>query len=260
MVSSKLKILIITLLVIGASAVSTNAYADNSTGYHWARTTNPFTLELGNNLTGNWSSYLALTAKEWSRSTVLDTIVVGGRTTVKNCDPILGRVEVCNNKYGLNGWVGLATIHVEGEHVTQATIKLNETYFKTGKYNTPEWKRLVLCQEIGHVLGLDHQDESFSNENLGTCMDYTDLPATNMSPNAHDYATLEGIYGHLDPVSTTMSFPSKVRGSEIDHNDKKTWGKAIQESKDGKETLFVKETQNGKIFTHVTWSVEEAQN
>ena len=53
--------------------------------------------------------------------------------------------------------------------------EVNDTYFNTAKYNTPVWRNLVMCQEVGHTLGLDHQDEIFDNVNLGTCMDYTNI-------------------------------------------------------------------------------------
>jgi hypothetical protein len=45
----------------------------------------------------------------------------------------------------------------------------------------------VSCQEVGHTLGLDHQDENFNNANLGTCMDYKNNQSTNQHPNKHDY-------------------------------------------------------------------------
>ncbi len=50
-----------------------------------------------------------------------------------------------------------------------------------------------MCQEVGHTLGLDHQDEVFDNPNLETCMDYTNDPSTNQHPNAHDYDQLATI-------------------------------------------------------------------
>ena len=57
---------------------------------------------------------------------------------------------------------------------------------------------LVSCQEGGHTLGLDHQDENFNNANLGTCMDYTKNPSTNQHPNKHDYDQLLSTYSHFD--------------------------------------------------------------
>ena len=58
------------------------------------------------------------------------------------------------------------------------------------------------CQEVGHTLGLDHEDENFNNANLGTCMGYTKSPSTNQHPNKHDYDQLLSIYSHLTTDST----------------------------------------------------------
>lgn len=103
---------------------------------------------------------------DWSKSTVLNTTVVAGSTNPKNCKGVSGRVEVCNSTYGNNGWLGIASISVTGgTHITQGTVKLNDTYFNTARYNTPAWRNLVTCQEVGHTFGLDHQDENFDNAN-----------------------------------------------------------------------------------------------
>ena len=47
-------------------------------GYHWARTSNPFTLKLGDNLTAPWDQSLATASADWSLSSVLDTTIVIG--------------------------------------------------------------------------------------------------------------------------------------------------------------------------------------
>src|SRR5512145_2379189 len=172
--------------------------------YHWARTSNPFTLKLGDNVSRVWDAYLTTTSSDWSPSAVLDTtIVTGSNPWPKNCKPVSGRVEVCNASYGNNGWLGIAQIWVNGDHITQGVTKLNDYYFNTAPYNTPAWRNQVMCQEVGHTFGLDHQDENFTNANLHTCMDYTNDSSTNQHPNQHDYEELETIYAHLD-ASTTV--------------------------------------------------------
>jgi hypothetical protein len=176
-------------------------------GYHWARTANPFTLKLGDNVTTAWDSILATSSSDWSKSSVLDTNVVGGNSN-KKCKPTSGQVEVCNSNYGRKGWLGIASVWVDSDsHITQGTVKLNDTYFKkTSKYNKPEWRKLLSCQEVGHTLGLDHQDDNFDNTNLGTCMDYASNPLgppDDEHPNQHDYDELNTIYSHLD-TSTTI--------------------------------------------------------
>lgn len=231
-----------------------SASADHSWGgYHWARTSNPFTIKLGDNLTSNWDAYLSTTSADWSLSSVLDTTVVPGMTTAKRCRAATGRVEVCNALYGNNGWLGIAQIWATGGHITQGVVKLNDTYFKTAKYNTPAWKNLVMCQEVGHTFGLDHQDEDFANTPLGTCMDYSNDPTLNQHPNQHDYDELAAIYAHLDGVTTAgQVVVGKANG---DFHNRSEWGKQIKNN--GHVAVFERTLENGnKVVTHVIWAQE----
>src|SRR5215208_177371 len=53
--------------LIALVAFSSDAQANHSWGnYHWARTSNPFNLPLGDNVTLAWGSYLGTTATDWS--------------------------------------------------------------------------------------------------------------------------------------------------------------------------------------------------
>lgn len=225
-------------------------------GYHWARTSNPFNLALGENLSSTWAPILTTTSTDWSQSSVLDTTIIAGSTTPRRCRPTSGRVEVCNATYGYNGWLGVAQIWASGLHITQATVKLNDSYFNTPTYNTTAWRNLVSCQEVGHTLGLDHQDENFNNANLGTCMDYTNDPSTNQHPNQHDYDELVTIYGHTDStttVSTITPMPAAMLNGEF--ATPAEWGKHLRTSRDGHESVYVRDFGNGhKVFTFVTWA------
>ena len=250
-----------------------SASADHSWGnYHWARTSNPFTLKLGDNLSTAWDPYLVTASSDWSKSTVLDTTIVAGGAKSKNCRPTSGRVEVCNGTYGNNGWLGLAQIWASGNHITQGTTKMNDTYFNTSTYNTPAWKQLVVCQEVAHTFGLDHQDENFDNANLGTCMDYTSNPSTNQHPNQGDYDQLLCIYdpayagrtlststhsctgtGHLDSTTTIGAMPPGFANANV--NAIENWGEKVDDN--GQTALFVRDFGNGfKIFTFVIWATE----
>lgn len=222
--------------------------------YHWARTSNPFTLKLGDNVSSTWDSYLATTSADWSVSSVLDTTIVAGLAG-RNCKAKLGRVEVCNAKYGNNGWLGIAQIWINSTgHITQGTAKMNDTYFNTPTYNTAAWKNLVMCQEVAHAFGLNHQDETFTNPNLGSCMDYTNNPVGNEHPNAHDYQQLETIYAHTDSSSTIGAGVPGSSGQE-EGEDPKHWGKVVKKDGNGRPSLYEKDLGKGhKVFTHVYWA------
>lgn len=243
-------------------------------GYHWARTANSFTVKLGDNVnTAAWGASLALASSDWTLSGVLDTTIVAGgtnaakgRNTPKNCIPTNGRVEVCNASYGSTGWLGVAQVWLNGGHIAQGTVKVNDTYFNTSTYNKPAWRQFVMCQEIGHTLGLDHQDENFNNANLGTCMDYTNDPArddgagNNQHPNQHDYDELAFVYAHLDTFTTlSSSLTAKPGASALaqsgDFENASEWGRVIRTSSDGRPSLYVRDLGNGnKVFTFVIWA------
>jgi len=248
------------LLVSAAlGMLATAASATHSwNGYHWARTANPFTVKLGNNLSSQWQSYLATTSSDWSQSTVLDTTIVAGQAgRPRQCRATLGRVEVCNTTYGNNGWLGVASISINGSHITQGTVKLNDTYFNTATYNSPAWRNLVTCQEVGHTFGLDHQDENFSNANLDTCMDYTNDPSSNQHPNKHDYDELVTIYSHLDGTTTVGQAVANSAAAVDEDDEPENWGVLVKQSRNGRVSVYELDEGNGrKKITFVMWALE----
>lgn len=184
---------------------------------------------------------------------MLDTDVVAGGSNKRNCRPTDGRVEVCNGSYGNNGWLGVAQIWVSGDHITQGTVKMNDTYFSSDTYNTPAWRQFVVCQEVGHTFGLDHQDENFNNPNLGTCMDYTNDPSTNQHPNRHDYDELQTIYAHLDSATTIGAAAPGAAGAVLDNPSE--WGQLMKISHGGKTQVFERDFGNGqRVVTFVIWA------
>jgi len=234
--------------------------------YHWARSSNPFAVKFGNNLTSNWSSYLTTGASDWSLTSgacnnplnpVRGTVVAGGAKS-RNCRPATGHVEVCNATYGNTGWLGIASIWVSVCHITKGYVKVNDTYFNTAQYNTPAWHSFVMDQETGHILGLDHQDTDFNNADLldacgrGSCMDYSADPTNNTTPNQHDYDELVIIYSHSDgPVPLAAATPAD---DGVDLDNPSAWGQAVSFS-NGRGVAYERTIgPDQKIFTWVIWA------
>ena len=230
------------------------ALANHSWGsYHWSRAANPLVLDVGDNVNSGWDSYLNDAISDWDASSVLTLTGVSGGTTGSTCSPTSGRIEVCNAAYGNTGWLGVAQIWVKRSHITQATTKVNDTYFNTAQYNTAAWRRLVMCQEVGHDFGLDHQDENFDNANLGTCMDYTsdpDGPPSNEHPNQHDYDQLESIYAHLDGGGGGKPCNPNKPGCQTNVGNAPPFSQASRARGD----LYVDEVPGGHRITHVFWA------
>jgi hypothetical protein len=263
--------------LVALVAFSSDAQADHSWGnYHWRinsnQFTNQFTLLLGDNVSGPWDDHLITTSgdSDWSKSDVLDTTVVAGKTRPKTCKATSGRVEVCNATYGNNGWLGLAQIWLSGNHITQGVTKMNDTYSNRDRYDTPAWRLMVICQEVGHTFGLDHTNEKFDDPNLGSCMDYTNDPdggaggasatdPSNEHPNQHDYDQLETIYTHLDNRTTVSSAGAASMllpaANRVNLNRRDEWGQKIQESPNGQLALYKRDFDKGtRVFTFVIWA------
>ena len=257
-------------------AVSGIVQASHSWGsYHWERSSNPVTIGLGDNVDSSWQQWLNEASGDWSLSTVLDTPLVNGKAR-RGCAPRNGKAEVCNDFYGDNGWLGIAQIWVNGDHITRGAAKMNDTYYSLPFYDTPGWRDMVMCQEVGHLFGLGHQDENFDLPNLGTCMDYTsdpDASPSNRAPNDHDYDELEAIYAHLDGGGGEEGGPAckggwrKCGGAQtpppafdMELSNVGQWGRLVATSGNGGQSRFEQDFGNGlRVVTHVTWTLEVAE-
>lgn len=236
--------------------------ADHAWGnYHWARSSNPLMLDVGDNVSSIWDGHLDAAIADWNLLDVLSLRKVAGGTRPKNCRPTAGRIEVCSESYGNTGWLGIAQIWVSGDHITQGITKVNDFYFNSAPYNDPDWRQLVMCQEIAHDVGLDHQDEDFDNENLGSCMDYTsdpDGPPDNTRPNGHDYDQLEAIYSHLDGGGGSGGGRGNGRGGGAGRGQPESpgeWGRLVRSLGNGRVQIFELDLGAGRrVFTRVLWA------
>ena len=259
----KLTVGALAALALSAIAAAPASAGHSWGGYHWAqaKTSAPTVkVNLGDNLlkraSTDWpaifkgtSSTGASVVYNWTNlqlfplgfgnsfADILDTPAVTGAnlTSQKRCKPKSGRVEVCNARYGYNGWLGLAQIWISGGHIVQGTAKVNDSYLDSSSYATVA-KQHVLCQEVGHTFGLDHTSENGQDDD--TCMDYADA-FDNPHTDDHDNEQINAIYTtHNDPASTAASTGTKANG------------KVRRVRKD----VYVESFPNGeKVFTFVTF-------
>lgn len=256
--TQKARFVIVLAVIVMLAALPLSAGASHSWGnYHWARTANPFTVKLGDNVSGSWDAMLSTASGDWSQSGVLDTTVVAGGTRPKSCRPTSGRVEVCNANYSNTGWLGIAQIWVSGSHIVQGVVKNNDYYFGTSTYpyNNKAEMQHVICQEIGHTFGLGHTSEDGSSQN--TCMDYyhnlSDSDTTSTHPNTHDYQQLNTIYSHLDSTTTIGSTPAGFANADVHAIE--NWGQKVSDN--GKTAIFVRDFgDENQIVTFVIWAAE----
>ena len=127
-----------------------------------------------------------------------------------------------------------------------------------------------MCQEVGHTFGLDHQDETFKNLNLGTCMDYTNYPEgdvhdnfdygpENVMPNDHDFEELVTIYNsHFDSTTTVKQSVNSRPGAANNEPERLgtgQWGKLVRSTNHGRTELYELDLGRGrKVLTRVIWA------
>ena len=279
------------IAAVATAALAAPAFADHSwSTYHWQKGTGPLRVDVGDNVDSKWDRYLEEAmnggpytnppggdGQGWNATAHIDSPIVAGRSNPKNCKAVSGTIQVCNSRYGQTGWLGIAQIWLSGGHIVQGITKLNDTYFDTAKYNTPAWRRLVMCQEVGHDYGLGHTNEIFDNYNDGTCMDYTNAPSggmlgtkdygpSNEYINQHDHDQLNAIYSHSHSNFTAVGPgrsgsavgrpPHELDGA-IGGDSPAEWGRAVATDGRGRPHIFVQDLGNGnRKITHVFWTLE----
>lgn len=270
--TKKFRIAALISMIAVLAAFPLTAGARHSWGkYHWARTSNPFTIRVIDSMTTDWDDNLDQAIADWDASTVLDVMKEAGASdtsTRQNCAAVSGKVHACNYTYGNTGWSGVAQIWITtGNHIAQGTAKMNDTYLAS---KAEVSKQHVICQEIGHDWGLDHQ--STSGADLNTCMDYANA-FDNPSPNQGDYDQLLCMYdptykgvrlttpeghscrgsGHLDSFNSNASSAAPAGFMNADVHALENWGERVSDN--GRTALFVLDFGGGyKIFTFVIWA------
>ena len=74
---------LLALVAAVGLVVAPTAQASHSWGnYHWARASNPIALKIVDSVVGTWDSLLSPVSADWSASSVLDTSLEAGATSL----------------------------------------------------------------------------------------------------------------------------------------------------------------------------------
>ena len=263
-----------------AALVATPASAHHAWGtYAWEFDGVAVDIPVYDNTTDEWRPYVQEAVDYWNASDVISMPMTFGNNS--SCSFMTHTIQVCNADFGANGWLGLASIALSNGHIIAASTKLNDHYFSEA-YNSYSWRQLVTCQELGHDLGLAHQDEDFATDATQSCMEYTSRPADNEHPDWHDYEQLALIYvaGGTDGGGGTTDGGTDGGGkgkgggkgsggggkgggpkSRVNlpavGNTPESWGRPVDYLPNGRPHVFVKESAGMKFVTHVTYAPDE---
>ena len=167
-----------TCILLSVFAFSRSVAEHSWLSYHWARTTPSFTLQVVDSTTSAWDVELGNALAAWSVANPITLQITSSNDSMKTrkrCRMVSGQMRVCNAAYGKNGWLGLASIGINTNgDIDRGIAKVNDSY--SASWAITGEKNHVMCQEIGHVLGLYHTSEDGSSQQ--TCMDYSTDPAS----------------------------------------------------------------------------------
>lgn len=233
----------------------------------WRSSGEGLRLDIQNALTTDWNSYFDVAVLDWDNGTpdALALTVTYASNPDPKCSPVRGIMKVCNDWYGMNGWTGLNEVYYdENGYITYSIAKMNEDYLNGG---TSGEKQYVMCHELGHGFGLPHRDESITNIDLGTCLDYTRRPSANQHPDHVDYENLASLYGTVSVSQQQLNGsnrnllrkPANDDNNQIllpphDHNEFRK-GRLLHKNENG--AIYERNSENGgTIVSYVLYHSE----
>jgi len=223
------------------------ALAQMAPSYHWAPKQVPFRLRVGDDVDGDWNAYLRAALDDWNQNETVTLIAVDGSTNPQDCQPVTGRVEVCDWWYGTQtGWLGLTQLYfnARGDHIDAATVQLNDSflYAPNSPYNSDAARRHTICHELGHTMGLNHVTTA-------SCMNNSqEAVFQNLTPIDDDFAMLHQLYAHQDATRAV---------AQVADADPSVFAPASLPEVDSEEDVMAVPLDEGTtVVTFVTWANE----
>ncbi len=139
------------VITLGVAATSTSVFAVQWSTYHWPSDVNQ--LDVDDNTNSDFTADVATAVSQWND-------VMPGAGPQMN---INGGADIEIRSKNMSAfYLGVAEILVEVDtgHILEGRVTLNLRYLKDGNLYgyTPADRLHVACQEIGHILGLDHHN------------------------------------------------------------------------------------------------------
>jgi hypothetical protein len=238
---------LLAMLLVAVPVAATMADA-SAANYHWARNRSRFTLNVGDNVSGNWDRILRGALADWNKNGTVTLDKVSGQTNPQGCNKNTGRVEVCSGWYGTqDNWLGYTILYLDRSgHIEAATVQMNDSFFATNsEFNNGAARRHTMCHELGHAMGLAGHDNNKScmNNSYYAIFHY-------VKPIRSDFRELKQIYGHKDSETTVSSASVTGEGFVVPTS------LPSAPSEDAvTETVTVQKLDDGRtVVTFITWA------
>ncbi len=198
--------LLSALLVIFALVGGGVAQADHA-WYHWATTDGVVELYADvSAVKGDWVAITGPVLESWNQPppgqpdhVVLTTSPSGSQ----------GMMTVRSGNYGATGWLGIAEVKLDRNlRIVEGRVSLNDWYWRRGAVADSLSRRHVYCQEVGHILGLEHQYRPGDS-----CMNDEAQLGQFVQPNSHDFQQLASLYSQRDGYNSGTLGGSASRAS-----------------------------------------------
>ena len=181
------------------SATSVNAYV--LLDYRWPSATTTFNVDIPG-ADGKWNTAFEQAMGRWNAATIFE-FRIRSDTFEDPCDTgdsengVGFVIDVCGEAFGENT-LATAVSWARGTTTTQSNIHFNDAYswnVYDGPYRTGSWTgvvdfRRVAVHELGHALGLNHEDDVPAI--MVTSISRGD---TIVAPQADDIAGVDALYG-----------------------------------------------------------------
>ena len=174
---------------------------------------------LVNSTLGDWRDWLQGRASAWSGAPDIRVVVADGQTSpgVRETCPYpenYRRVRVCSFQYGFPNAAGKAQVELNtaNGHIQVGRARLDNQ--DLGPL-TNSGIRHIICQEIGHTLGLDHwvsQNQRSCMNNLSETVNDPDYDG----PAQHDYVQIGDQTHHHGGVGANADFGDPLNGDLLD--------------------------------------------
>lgn len=188
-----LVLLLFTLLVPAAPVV-----AGHATGQHWPNGQ----IEIHDYTSPFFDFMLVDAVANWDNTSPSLTLTLIDEGEMACPGFTAGIVVVCSGNYNNPDWAGRAWYHSSGSHIIDGAIRFDTADF-AGRESDGPWVLHLGCHEVGHMMGLNHQNTS------GSCVTDSNL---RRYPGDHDVNTMLAVYdGHAEASADTASAPSDLK-------------------------------------------------